>query len=279
VPGHGASDGADAHGEDCRVGEPVDQAQAGHRQPARGGKLQRAQPLRPGPDGGSGIADGAPQQPARAAWYPCGASFERAAQLWPARGGRDPDEDRCGQHAARDRDGREQDFPGRQPGAGRDERRSRRRDHPAGQQRPAGEGGVRALPGESAVGEGRGQLGSGQRNRDRHRVGRVGGGQHGPDTDAGATRREQAPLHDREGGHGRRFEQDGGQDPGPPHSAQQGERRRHDGPLGHSGGRQRCSGADGDHNAGPVPPCGTPRPSDSDARRSHGFLLVMVTAC
>jgi hypothetical protein len=134
VPGHGTADGADAHGEDCCVGQPVGHGQAGHRHPARWGKLERAQPLGPGPDGRSGIADGAPQQTARVPWNPCGASFERAAKLWPARGGRDPDEDRCCEHAARDRDPREQDFPGRQPCADRDEGRSRRGDHPAGQQ-------------------------------------------------------------------------------------------------------------------------------------------------
>jgi hypothetical protein len=40
IPGHGAASGADAHDEHCRVSEPVDDAQAGHRHPARRRKLE-----------------------------------------------------------------------------------------------------------------------------------------------------------------------------------------------------------------------------------------------
>ena len=40
VPGHSGAGGADAHSEDCCVGEPVGQGQAGHRDPARRRKLE-----------------------------------------------------------------------------------------------------------------------------------------------------------------------------------------------------------------------------------------------
>ena len=48
-------------------------------------------------------------------WYPCGTSFERAAQLWPARGGRDPGEDRGGEHAARTATAASRTFPDASP--------------------------------------------------------------------------------------------------------------------------------------------------------------------
>jgi hypothetical protein len=63
VPGHGGAGGADAHGKDRCIGEPVGQGQAGHHHPARRGKLERAQPLSPGPDGLTGIVDVPVQQP------------------------------------------------------------------------------------------------------------------------------------------------------------------------------------------------------------------------
>jgi hypothetical protein len=34
APGHSGAGGADAHSEDCCIGEPVGQGQAGHRHPA-----------------------------------------------------------------------------------------------------------------------------------------------------------------------------------------------------------------------------------------------------
>ena len=157
---------------------------------------------------------------------------------------------RDGEHAAGNGDRRDQDVPGRQPAANHDEGRGRRGDHPAGQQRPAGQRRVGALPGEAAEGEGRGQLGSGQRNRDRQGVGRIGGGQHGPEAHAGAAGGEQPAQHDREGGHGRRFERDGGRYPEPVQMTQHRERRGHRGPLGHPSGRQCRHRDSGGHGAG-----------------------------
>ena len=55
IPGNGAASGADAHDEDCRVSEPVDHAQAGHRDPGGWRKPERAQPFGPGPDYRAGI--------------------------------------------------------------------------------------------------------------------------------------------------------------------------------------------------------------------------------
>ena len=58
-------------------------------------------------------------------------------------------------------------------------------------------------------------------------------------THAGASRREQPAQHDREGGHGREFNQEGGGDPEAVQVAKHRERVGHRGPLGHPGDRQR----------------------------------------
>ena len=260
MPGDGGAGGADAHGQDRRVGEPVGQGQADHGHPARRGKPERTQPLRPGPDDLAGFGAGPAQHPGSLLEGPCGWPLERAAQPRPPRSRSRHHESGYGEHAAGNGDRRDQDVPGRQRAADHDQGRRSRGDHPAGQQRPAGQRGVRALPGEAAERERGGQGGSGQRNRDRHRVGRVGGGQHRPDTHAGAACREQPAQHDREGGHGRRLEQHGGRNPPPVQMTKQRERRGQRGPpgdRGNPGGRQRRNRDDGGRDAGHLL---TPRP-------------------
>ena len=225
VPGDGGAGGADAHGEDRRVGEPVGQGQAGRRHPAGRGQPERTQSLCPGPDGLVGFGGGSAQHPGSLPEHPSGWPLERAAQPRAAHGRDRRDEDGYREHAAEHGDRCDRHVPRRQAATDHDEGRRGRGDHPAGQQRPAGQRGIRALPGEAAEGEGRGQGGSGQRNRDRHRVGRIGGGQHRPDAHADAAGREQPAQHDREGGHGRGFKTDGGRDPEPVQMSEHRKRR------------------------------------------------------
>ena len=113
VPGDGGAGGADAHGEDRRVGEPVGQGQAGRRYPAGRGKLERTQSLRPGPDGPAGIGGRPTQHPGSLPEHPSGWALERVAQPRAAHGHDRRDEDGCGEHTAGHGDRRDQDVPRR----------------------------------------------------------------------------------------------------------------------------------------------------------------------
>jgi hypothetical protein len=215
IPGNGGASGADAYDEDCRVGEPVDHAQTGHGHPVGWRKLERAQPVCPGPDDRAGILGRPAQQPGPVPQRPCRRPLEHVAQLRSARGRAQHEQGSDSEHAAGYGEAGGQPVTGRQAAASYDEGTGRCRDDAARQQRPSGERRVGSLPREAAEGKGRSQLRPGNGNRDRQGVGGKGCGQHGPEAHPGAAGREQPAQHEGECGHGRCLGHDSRWYPGP----------------------------------------------------------------
>ena len=164
----------------------------------------------------------------------------------PPRG--DPDQRRHddGQRDAGNGDHQGQRAAGREAAADQQEHPGDGGDHPARQQRPAGEQGAGAEPGEAAEEVGGGQPGAGQRNGNRHRVGRVDRGEHRSSGGPDATTGEQQAEHRGERGHRRRLEQDADREQGPVQTGQHRERSGQPGPLGRRRPRHDRDGDDRD---------------------------------
>ena len=228
MPRYRLPGGDDGQGQRRAVGRPVQQGQPEHRHVAAGRQPDAGDPVQESLQPGREVVQPGPGRlPPRQPVHAMRGAEQQAAEGRPDSLVADGQQHRGPGHQVhrrpREADGRA-DSAAAGDGPGRQEQGKRGRGEDAGdRERPAGGGRINAVPAELPVGVDGRQPGPGERQRHRHRAGRVADPDHRATAGRPAAGLQQAPAAERERQDRGRLGREGQHEPGPPQLVQHAE--------------------------------------------------------